>query len=137
MFTVAARTPGIRFNCYSTPRKSSTDNIPQTSRTVFFIRHPSVEDSCRRRGGRRDETDAELFSIDGIVCPSEHQPSKEANDCEADYAVENPAKAKRGGGSDRVQVKAVHERTEKIDRCVRGDCERNGTQNTQEGKSHG
>ena len=41
----AVRTPFTRFNCFSTPRKSSTDNMPPTSRTAFFmLRHLPVSD---------------------------------------------------------------------------------------------
>src|SRR5262245_7610667 len=48
MLTVAECTPGMRFNCFSAPRKSRIDNMPPTSRTAFFIRHSLMEDHAGR-----------------------------------------------------------------------------------------
>ena len=41
-----------------------------------------------------------LLPVNDVVRPSEHEPSDEADDRQADYAIENSPKAEWGGGLD-------------------------------------
>jgi hypothetical protein len=65
-----------------------------------------------------------LLSVDEVVRPSEHKSRDEAYDREADYAIENSPKADRRGGPDRIEIEAMHECAEKIDRPI--GCEYKG-----------
>ena len=56
-----------------------------------------------------------LLPFNDVVRPSEQwRYSDEPDDGQADYPIENSPKTERGGGLDRLQVEAVHERTEEI-----------------------
>src|SRR3990172_2417215 len=78
-----------------------------------------------------------LLPVNDVVRPSEHEPSDEADDGQADYAIENSPKAERGGGLDRLQVEAVHECTEEIERRIGCEREGDGAQSAYERQSYG
>src|SRR5262249_34578308 len=63
-----------------------------------------------------DVSSAALLPVDEVVGPSEHKTRDKADDCQADYAIEDTAKGHLCSRPDCGQIKAVHERIEEIDR---------------------
>ena len=80
---------------------------------------------------------AVLLPVYDVVRPSKHEPSDEADYGQTYYAIENSPKAERGGGLDRLQVEAMHECTEEIERCIRCEHKGDGAQGPYESQSYG
>jgi hypothetical protein len=68
-----------------------------------------------------DMSSRALLPVDEVVGPSEHKTRDEADDCQADYAVEDTANGHWCSGPDCIQIKAVHEGIKEIDRRIGRD----------------